>query len=202
MGNNETLSQFQDSWLHHSNVSRYAANDQNGGGNGGISTSYGKGAYSLTRCKIEQVSNTNNDGNGGYTNATPLGWESSAADITLDSCIVSRDNPYTSSQYPAHLQLTDVGGVSRDGGTMTVKNCIFRDSVYPTMNGFLIFRIVTSATYWYDSGNFSQVSIYGPTGALLQPVRLSSFSPANPRALTAAQAAAYDPAKHYFVETA
>ena len=49
MGNNETLSEITDSWLHHSNVSRYAANDQN---------RETQGQYTLVRCKLERITDT------------------------------------------------------------------------------------------------------------------------------------------------
>src|SRR5699024_8678206 len=49
--NNETSSIMRDCWMHHSNVSRYAANDEN------RDTS---GLYRLERCKAEQITNQRN----------------------------------------------------------------------------------------------------------------------------------------------
>src|SRR5699024_4962963 len=112
--NNEDSAIMRDCWLHHSNLSRYAANDEN------RNTS---GLYRVERCKAEKITNNHNTDpalNGGntlrgYTNATPFGWESVNGTIEVIDCIVSQDNPYTDIQWPGHFQLTYVGSRNPQG---------------------------------------------------------------------------------------
>jgi hypothetical protein len=143
MGNDEYESRFYDSWLHHSNVSRYAANDEGQSDSGRT--------YTLTRTKVEQITNTQNDGNGGYTNATPLGWESSNAEVVLTDMIVSQDNPYVNGQIPQTLQFTHVGAASADtsGGRLRVNGGTFRN-IRAQLDGWLCIRATTSQ--WINDG--------------------------------------------------
>lgn len=141
-----------DSWLHHSNVSRYAANDESV-----LSGTALSNKYSLTRCKLEQITNNQNrqppinSGNslGGYTNASAMGWESSNAEITVTDCIVSQDNNQFSGQVPMHLQLTNTGA-ARSGGRLSVIGGQYRNTGWPQLDGYVCFRIQQTTSWWTD----------------------------------------------------
>lgn len=158
MMNNEYLASFTDCWFHHSNVSRYAANDQNANTTG---------TYSLTRCKSEQITNTQNtdpaiNGGlslGGYTNASLFGWESCNGTINIVDCLFSQDNTQSAGQNPMHLQLTTVGSRNPQGGRMNVYGGTFHNTGFPSVEGFLCFRI-TPDTYWYTDGFDTTLRIY------------------------------------------
>jgi hypothetical protein len=184
MLNNEETSLLQDSWLHHSNVSRYAANDDNR-----VTT----GAYSLTRVKAEQITNTKNDGLGGYTNATPLGWESVGGTITLTDCIVSQDNPYTDKQIAQHLQLTTVAR-NPAGGRLRVNGGVFRNPGFPVLDGWLCFRI--TASHWQSDGYDTTLAVYRSDGYKKAPYVYTGAWPPTAAALAAARVA---PDTHYLV---
>jgi hypothetical protein len=191
MGNDEYESRFYDSWIHHSNVSRYAANDEGQSDMGRV--------YALTRTKVDQITTTQNDGNGGYTNATPLGWESSNAEIILTDMVVSQDNPYTNGQVPQHLQFTHVGAASADtaGGRLRVYGGTFRNPHRPQLEGWLCVRATTS--HWVTDGVENTMFVYpnpDGTGTRKQPwVYTGTWPP------TAAQMAAAGVSKdtHYLI---
>lgn len=154
MMNNETYSLLTDCWLHHSNVSRYAANDQNR-----VTT----GSYNATRVKMEQISNTQNSGLGGGTNASCMGWECCGGTITLTDCILSQDNPSTTSQIPNHLQFTTVAARNPQGGRLIVIRGVFRNTGYPSQDGYLTIRAVTG-TYWVSDGYDTTMNITNSQG--------------------------------------
>lgn len=144
-----------DSWLHHSNVSRYAANDESVESSTALTVK-----YTATRCKLEQITNTQNkqpplnNGNslGGFTNASPFGWESSNAEITITDCIVSQDNNQFAGQVPMHLQLTNTGP-ARPGGRLYVVGGQYRNTGWPQLDGYVSFRIQPSTNWWTDGFN-------------------------------------------------
>lgn len=144
---------IKDCWMHHSNVSRYAANDEAVASPTALSNT-----YRMERMKIDQITNTRNEqagingGNslGGYTNASNIGFESSNALIEIIDCIVSVDNPYTNGQVPCHIQFTSTGA-NRVGGKLYVKGGEFRHTVYPQLNGFCTARVQTTSP-WYNNG--------------------------------------------------
>ena len=154
MAGNETLYDIRDSWIHHSNVSRYAVNDQN------RNTS---GTYSATRVKAEQITNTKNGGLGGYTNATPFGWESCSGTINMTDCIIHQDNPYTDRQTAQHLQLTSVGSRNPRGGRMNVVRGTYRNSDFPSIDGYLCMRIIPT-TFWAKDGYATTIRAVGANG--------------------------------------
>lgn len=198
MGNNEDSHTMRDCWMHHSNVSRYAVNDEN------RDTS---GPYSLIRCKIEQITNTRNTdpaingGNtlGGYTNACLMGWESCNSVVTLTDCIMSVDNPnvdvsLSSSQ---HLQFTSVGSRNPQGGRLHMSGCTARNTGFPHLDGYITVRCVTS-TYWYSDGFATTFDVKGKSGQQLTPYIHTGTWPTTLAALTAAGAS---PETHYIVRT-
>lgn len=141
-----------DSWMHHSNVSRYAANDESV-----VSATALSNHYTATRCKLEHITDNQNrqgslnGGNslGGYTNATPFGWESSNALVEITDCIVSQDNNQSTGQVPMHLQLTNTGA-ARTGGRLYVVGGQYRNTGWPQLDGYLGFRIQPSTAWWTD----------------------------------------------------
>ena len=197
MGNNETLSQMTDCWMHHSNVSRYAANDENRDT---------RGVYRVVRCKAEQITNTQNTDpalNGGqslrgYTNATPFGWESSNGTIELTDCIVSQDNNQSTGQVPMHLQLTSVGARNPQGGRMTVTGGEFRNTGWPQLDGFVCFRI-QAKTFWWTDGFNTTITVKHKDGQRLTPYQYTGTWPP-----TAAQLAlaGVTPSTHYLIRSA
>lgn len=197
MGNNEVESNMYDCWIHHSNVSRYAANDENRD-TAALST-----IYTLTRCKIEQITNTQNvdpklNGGaslGGYTNATPLGWESTNAELRITNCIIEQNNSNTSRQIAQHLQLTSVGGRNPQGGRMYVNGGIFRN-VFSSVNNYLCMRVTN--TFWSSDGYANTIDVRNSQG-----VRKTAYVFTGTWPPTAAQlsAAGVTPETHYIVRT-
>jgi hypothetical protein len=192
MMNGEVVSDFVDCWFHHSNISRYAANDQN------VSRAALAARYTATRCKAEQITNTNNDGLGGVTNATPFGWESTNAEIRIIDCIISQDNTSFSGQIPMHLQLTYVGGVNPRGGRLYVYGGDFRnDKGFPALDGFLCIRATTS--WWVDDGYNTTMFVYpnaDGSGTRLQPWNYTGSWPPSAGTISAA---GVSPSTHYLV---
>lgn len=196
MGNNETLSEMTDCWFHHSNVSRYAANDENRNT---------QGVYRLTRCKAEQITNTQNrdpalNGGaslGGYTNATAFGWESSNATIEMNDCIVSQDNTQFSGQVPMHLQLTSVGARNPQGGRMKVVGGDYRNTGWPQLNGFVCFRIQPS-TYWWTDGFDTTLAVTHRDGQRLAPYQYTGTWPPSAAQLATANV---KPSTHYLIRS-
>lgn len=182
MGNDEYESRMFDTWLHHSNVSRYAANDE------GMSTA-GR-VYALTRCKLDHIAETQNDGNGGFTNATPLGWESTNAELIITDCIVSQDNGNTGTGGVAqHLQVTHVGDESSDtsGGRMRVYGGSYRQPVWTQLDGWVCIRATPSR--WVTDGYATTMHVYpnaDGTGTRKQPWVYSGSWPPSAAQITAA----------------
>ncbi len=197
MVDNETLSEFTDCWFHHSNVSRYAANDENRNT---------QGVYRLVRCKAEHITNTQNvdpalNGGkslGGYTNASAFGWESCNGTIELVDCIVSQDNSVSAGQVPMHLQLTTTGSRNPQGGRMTVTGGEFRNTGWPHLNGFVGFRI-QKTTFWWTDGVDTTLTVKHKDGQRLTPYEVTGTWPP-----TAAQLALANvtPSTHYLIRTA
>lgn len=155
MTNGGVYQDMIDCWMHHSNVSRYAANDESV-----LSSTALSNTYRFERCKIEQITNNQNrqppinSGNslGGYTNATLFGFESSNAKVEFIDCIGSVDNPYNNGQIPCHVQFTNTGP-ARQGGRMTIVGGEWRHTVYPQLDGFITFRIQPTTHWWTDGFN-------------------------------------------------
>ena len=160
---------LEDSWLHHSNVSRYAANDESVAS--GVAQSVN---YRVVRTKIEQITNTQNrqppinGGNslGGYTNASLFGFESSNALIELTDVIASVDNDQSVGQVPTHIQLTNTGP-SRKGGLVRVVGGVWRHSKFAQLDGYVTMRIQRSTDWWADG--FDNTLDIRPNGVRLIP---------------------------------
>lgn len=186
MTNGETLSVMEDSWLHHTPLSRYAANDQN--------REY-SGEYRFTRVKAEQITNTLNtdpalnNGNslGGWTNASQFGFESSSAKVSFTDCLLHQDNvnPLSGTgQIPMNFQLTTPGGRNPQGGRFFVSGGEYH-SVFPQIDGFVCFRISPS-TYWWTDGFNTTIDVRHKDGQRLQPYVVSGTWPPSASTLTAA----------------
>lgn len=191
-----------DCWMHHSNISRYAANDESV-----VSGTALSNHYTATRCKSEQITNNQNrqppinGGNslGGFTNASAYGWESTNALIEITDCIVSQDNPNPTSgtgQIPTHLQLTNVGGVARVGGRIYVRDGDFRDTAHPHLSGFTQFRI-SQSTNWWTEGFENTIHRYRGETRLSPHVVTDTWPPS----AGALAAAGVTPETHYLVRS-
>lgn len=186
-----------DSWLHHSNVSRYAANDESVESGAALSNH-----YRVERVKIEQISNNQNrqpplNGGaslGGYTDASCFGYESSNALVEHIDVIAIIDNPKTTGQVPAHVQFTNTGP-ARSGGRYVVRGGVFRHLTFPQLDGFLIARVSQNTAWWTD-GFATTFDIQVKRGTPLQAhIHTGSWPP------TQAQldAAGVTPETHYIV---
>ena len=197
MGNNEDHHEMVDCWIHHSNISRYAVNDENRNT---------QGVYIVTRCKAEQITNNQNrdpainSGNslGGYTNATPFGWESCNGTITVTDSTVVQDNSQSSGQVPCHFQLTSVGARNPQGGRFYLHGGQHGNNGFPGLDGYVTFRIATN-TYWVSDGYNNTIFAYHKDGQRLLPYQYTGTWPASPATL---QAAGVTPQTHYIVRAA
>lgn len=194
MLNNETLATLQDCWIHHTNLSRYAVNDQN---------RETQGAYNLIRVKAEQITNVHNvdpalNGGaslGGYTNASLFGWESCNGTVTIQDCMMSQDDPYTDVQIAQHLQFTSVGARNPQGGRLTVRGGVFHNTAWPQLEGILSIRAIPG-TYWVSDGYNTTMSIYTRDGTRLSPYVYSGSWPPSSATL---QGAGVSAATHYLI---
>jgi len=193
MLNNELDATMQDCWIHHSNVSRYAANDQN------RNTS---GQYRLIRVQAEQITNNQNIdpalNNGislrGYTNASLFGWESCSGTITITDCNMSQDNPYTDAGIAQHLSLTSVGTRNPQGGRLVVNGGVYHNPAWPQLEGFLCVRAISN-TYWVMDGYNTTIRITSSNGVRLTPYVVSGWPPS----AASLAAAGISPATHFIV---
>lgn len=196
MGNNETSATMTDCWFHHTNVSRYAVNDEN---------RETTGTYTLIRCKGEQITNTQNkDPNinggaslGGYENATPFGWESCNGTIRMTDCIVSQDNNQSAGTVPMMLQLTSVGSRNPQGGRLFVEGGEFRNTGWPHLNGFLGFRIAPN-TYWWLDGFNTTLNVKDKAGNRLTPYVVTGTWPPTAASLALA---GVTPQTHFLIRS-
>lgn len=198
MVNGETLSVFEDCWFHHSNISRYAANDQ---------SRNHQGEYQLTRCRLNNITDTRNtdpalNGGqtlGGFTNATPLGWESTNGTISVTDCRIEQDNPHATGQVPCHFQLTHVGSRNPQGGRMYVSGTVCETGGFPTVGAFITFRI-SASTFWWTDGPATTLHVHHPeTGARLNHHLYTGAWPPNAATLATA---GITPATHYLIRHA
>ena len=207
MGNNEQVSELHDVWLHHSNVSRYAVNDEN------RDTS---GLYLVERVKAEQITvNQNRDpalnggaSLGGWTNATPFGWESCNGTIRVQRTIISQDNPNPLSgvgQIPMHFQMTHVGDRNPVGGRFYADDNEYRWPAHPHLDGFAGFRISQTSHWWLNGSpagsphRLNETIFVTQDGVRLQPAVISGTWPPTLASLTAA---GITPHTHYLVRSA
>jgi hypothetical protein len=193
MTNDAYESHLLDSWLHHTNVSRYAANDEG-------MTQAGR-LYEVARSKIERIGDTRNDGKGGMTNASALGWESTNAELRVTDVIVSQDNPNTVGNDRAqHLQMTVTGNAAVDdvaGGRLRVNGGDFRTPGQPQLANWLTVRATPS--HFVSDGYENTIFVYpnaDGSGTRKQPWVYSGTWPP-----TAAQiaAAGVSPTTHYLI---
>ena len=194
----DSSNRLEDCWLHHSNVNRYAVNDQN------RDTS---GAYSLVRCKVEHIGDARNTDPalnsgvtlGGWADPSCCGWESVNGPITVQDSIICQDNQkltYQSSP-PLHYGLEYVGSRNPRGGRMIVNNVVHRNSGWPTVDGFACFRVGPN-TYWAIDGFDSTITVYSTSGRRLSPHKYTSTWPPSAAYLAANN---LSPETHYIVRS-
>lgn len=200
MMNNETSHEIRDCWLHHSNISRYAVNDEN---------RETQGQYKVTRCKADHITDNRNvdpainGGNslGGYTNASAFGWESINGTITVRDTIVEQANtdPVSGTgEIPLLYQLTSVGSRNPQGGRFYLYGGTHRWPSFPQLNGYVAFRIQQN-TYWWTDGWDNTLFIYSKTGARLTPYRVTTAWPPSAAQLTSW---GVSPDTHYLIRHA
>ncbi len=191
MGNNELNHTLTNVWLHHSNVSHYAVNDQNAATTG---------VYTLTNCKVERITDNQNidpklnngQSLGGWSNSSLLGYESVNGTIYLNDCHLIIDNP-SNSPSAADIKFTWVGSRNPQGGRLHVKGGVFEHHTYPQLNGFFIGAVLQS-TYWWTDGLPTTFDVRRDDNVALTGYNVTGTWP-----LTAAQlaAAGVTPQTHY-----
>lgn len=140
------------SWIHDSNVSRYAANDESVVSGTALSNHYYNENVTIERITHNQNKQPPlNSGNslGGYTDASCFGWESSNSLHELINVTAWVNNGATGSQVPCHVQFTNTGA-ARTGGHLRVRGGSYRHSVYSQLDGYLLARVQTSS-WWYTN---------------------------------------------------
>ncbi|WP_147450263.1 hypothetical protein [Corallococcus carmarthensis] len=199
MANGGVTQHVTDCWMHHCNVSRYAANDESVASATALSNH-----YRLERLKIEQITNNQNrqpplnGGNslGGYTNASCIGFESSNALIEIVDCIASVDNNLIAGQVPCHIQLTNTGA-ARAGGRLYVRGGEFRHTAFTQLNGFVTFRIQPSSNWWTDGFN-TTLDVRDGADKRLLPHQVTGTWPPTAAALASA---GVTPATHFLIRS-
>jgi hypothetical protein len=185
MANNENSHRLEDSWLHHSNVSRYAVNDENANT---------QGNYVVRRCKLEYLTDQQNrdpnlnGGNslGGWTNVTLLGWESTNARIDMSDNTLVVTNPSSSGQFPAHYQFTTTGSRNPNGGRIYIVGDIPKNIIHPQLDGYYTFRIQKS-TSWFTEGVANTIDVRKTAGGTkLLPWEYTGAWPPSAAAIAAA----------------
>lgn len=192
MGNNEGAHKLTDVWGHHSNVSRYAMNDQNGNT---------FGTYTAERVKFDHITDQQNtDPNmnnglslGGWTNASAFGWESVAGVIDVHDSVIEINNSSVSGAFPAHFQLTYVGSRNPQGGRLHAKGNTYRHTAYPQLDGFCTFRIAVNC-FWYTDGVANTLDVRRADNVPLTPFQWSGTWPPSAAQLAAANV---KPSTHY-----
>ena len=155
--NNEKDMAFTDCHFHHSNIGRFAGNDQNKSP-AALST-----FYNFIRCKFDHMGDEGNTDpliNGGAPLGgvdtryiSPFGFESTNARIRLTDCIITQNTTYARGG----IAITQVGR-NPSGGRMEVVDCVFRYEHKPYLNGFATMMIDPS-TPWYTDGPATTTSV-------------------------------------------
>ena len=155
--NNEKDMSFVDCHFHHSNIGRFAGNDQNRSP-AALST-----FYNFIRCKFDHMGDEGNTDpliNGGAPLGgvdtryiSPFGFESTNARIRLTDCIITQNTTFARGG----IAITQVGR-NPSGGRMEVVDCVFRYEHKPYMNGFATMMIDPS-TPWYTDGPATTTSV-------------------------------------------
>ncbi len=175
MLNDELSHVMTNVWLHHSNVSRYAANDQH---------AEGAGTYIIRGFVLEEMTNNRNSDPalnggqplGGSSPVTPFGWESSRATIIIEDGVIRQTIDYSQNgQTPAHFQLTSVANANPRGGRLKMDRVHHTYEGFPHLNDFIIAR-VGIGTYFRLDGYENTLEVHhADTG-----VRLTAWEfPAN-----------------------
>ncbi|WP_157498328.1 hypothetical protein [Leifsonia sp. Leaf336] len=191
MGNNELTHSLTDSWLHHSNVSHYAVNDQNS------STS---GVYSLTRVKFEHITDNQNtdpalnngQSLGGWSNGSILGYESVNGTVNITDCNFAIDNTSTNPSC-ADIKFTWVGSRNPQGGRLHVKGGVWHHHTFPQLEGFFIAAILQS-TYWWTDGPATTLDVRRSDNTPLTGYNVTTSWPPSAAQLSAA---GVSPSTHY-----
>lgn len=195
MGNNDAV-EFVDCYAHHSNVSRGAWNDSNY-----LTT----GPYTYTRVWFSDISDQQNDGLGGGTNASLMGWENCNATITLNGCGGVVTNTNTTGQIQQHLQFTAVDSSSLPnwnaaGGKLYVYGGQWRNTAFPALDGMLSIRSVnpSGATLAWNVDHSQSFYVYDNSGTRLSPW-VYSGTWTNAAIASAMSAGGYSATTHYLI---
>jgi len=178
MPNNEYYHLMEDCYIHHSNVSRYAANDQNRDTDSEYVVRRVKADY-ITEIPNSDPSINGGQDLGGASMATPFGWESSRAKISIENVLVHQRNaqPLTGGQKPAHFQMTVVASVNRQGGRFYLSGSEWHNEGHPDIDAYLIMRI-GATSYWRTDGYPNTLFIYNAAGVRMIPFEYTgSFPP-------------------------
>lgn len=152
MLNNETESRMVNCWMHHSNVTRYAVNDQN------RDTA---GSYLVQGCQSDHISETENRdpalNNGeslrGLGTGVQYGWESCSGDIRVTETVVVQSSKLPRAGYgelPIPFRLTSVGSRNPVGGRFYAVDNIYTWPGTPHLNGWAAIRVQTDTHWWTD----------------------------------------------------
>lgn len=194
MANNETLHEATDCWFHHSNLSKYAANDQN------RSTF---GVYNLTRVKLDHISDNHNvdpvyGDLGGSGPGSCSGFENCAAAINMTDVIMEQDGNSTSRGVPQHVQFTMPGTRNDSGGRFHVTGGVWRNPGFPSLDGFLCVWVTTN-TKWYVDGIANTFNVQDSDGNAKTPYVVTGSNSSWPPSAATLTAAGVAPETHYIL---
>lgn len=196
MLNNESSHQMIDCWQHHSNVSRYAVNDEN------RNTS---GPYTVDGCQSEYISDTQNmdpdlnEGNSlrGWVTCSDYGWESCSSLITIRRSVIRQTFKAPAGGFgavPTHFRLTSVGGRNPQGGRLVATDNTYLTPAFPWLNGFCTIRIQVNS-YWWSDGLSNTINITQKGQRLLPWEHTGAWPPTKQQL----EAAGITPDTHYIM---
>ena len=201
LGNNEDSHEMRRCWMHHTNLSRYAINDQN---------QDTQGTYLVTECKTEFIGNGNVDPAlnggltlGGSTAAVCHGYESTKAAITFRDNIIDVNNDwmppsgwYGKSQHIGFAHVTE--STNRVGGQLYVYGGTYLNSAFPSVDGFLCIRAYPDVAWW-TSGVQNTMFVYDFEGGTRKTAW--NFTGTWPPTSGQIAAAGVSPETHYIIRT-
>ena len=196
MANNETSHRMRNCWMHHSNLTRYAVNDQN------RDTA---GTYEVSGCQSDHISETNNVDpalNGGESlkgvgTGVQYGWESCSGVIRVTGNVIvqSSDLPKAGfGEIPTPFRLTSVGSRNPVGGRFYATDNVYVWPKAPWLNGWAAIRVQTDTHWWTDG--VQNTIFFEQNGTRLLPFEYAGSWPPPQSAITAAGVA---PTTHYIL---
>lgn len=196
MLNNEESSRMIDCWQHHSNVSRYAVNDENRNT---------QGEYIVQGCQSEYISNNQNTdpnlngGNSlrGWVTCADYGWESTSATIRVSDSVIRQtfDSPDGGfGEIPTHFRITSVGARNPAGGRFYAEDNVYLTLPFPHLNGYATIRVQANTPWWIDG--VQNTLFFTQKGVRLQPWEHTGAWPPTEAQLVAA---GISPDTHYIL---